>query len=85
MEKDIKVTFADVADVEEAKTELQEVIEFLETPEKFRRLGGKIPKGILGRSGNSTKRKNSESKMPLSDFSCLRFSVSSFLIGTFDY
>ena len=47
MEKDVKITFADVAGVEEAKTELQEVIEFLQTPEKFRRLGGKIPKGIL--------------------------------------
>ncbi|MEW6297374.1 MAG: ATP-dependent zinc metalloprotease FtsH [Thermodesulfobacteriota bacterium] len=47
MEKDVKVTFADVAGVEEAKAELQEVIEFLKTPEKFRRLGGKIPKGIL--------------------------------------
>jgi len=47
MEKDINVTFADVAGVEEAKAELQEVIEFLKTPEKFRRLGGKIPKGIL--------------------------------------
>lgn len=47
MEKDIKVTFADVAGVEEAKEELQEVIEFLKTPEKFTKLGGKIPKGIL--------------------------------------
>src|SRR5579884_2560092 len=47
MEKDVKVTFADVAGVEEAKEELKEVIEFLKTPEKFRRLGGKIPKGIL--------------------------------------
>jgi len=47
MEKDVKVTFADVAGVEEAKAELQEVIEFLKTPEKFRRLGGKIPKGVL--------------------------------------
>src|SRR5881409_2164211 len=47
VEKDVKVTFADVAGVEEAKAELQEVIEFLKTPEKFRRLGGKIPKGIL--------------------------------------
>jgi cell division protease FtsH len=47
MEKDVKITFADVAGVEEAKAELQEVIEFLKTPEKFRRLGGKIPKGIL--------------------------------------
>jgi cell division protease FtsH len=47
MEKEVKVSFDDVAGVEEAKTELQEVIEFLKTPEKFGRLGGKIPKGIL--------------------------------------
>ena len=47
MEKDVKVTFSDVAGVDEAKEELQEVIEFLKTPEKFRRLGGRIPKGIL--------------------------------------
>jgi cell division protease FtsH len=47
MEKEVKVTFKDVADVEEAKEELREVVEFLKTPEKFRRLGGKIPKGIL--------------------------------------
>ncbi len=47
MEKDIKVTFADVAGVDEAKEELKEVIEFLKTPEKFTKLGGKIPKGIL--------------------------------------
>src|SRR4026207_2032420 len=46
-EKDTKVTFADVAGVEEAKDELREVIDFLKTPEKFTRLGGKIPKGIL--------------------------------------
>ncbi len=47
MEKEVKVTFADAAGVDEAKAELQEVIEFLKTPEKFSRLGGKIPKGIL--------------------------------------
>jgi cell division protease FtsH len=47
MEKDVGVTFADVAGVDEAKEELQEVIEFLKVPEKFRRLGGHIPKGIL--------------------------------------
>jgi cell division protease FtsH len=47
MEKEVKVTFADVAGVDEAKEELREVIEFLKTPEKFRRLGGRIPKGIL--------------------------------------
>jgi cell division protease FtsH len=46
-EKDTKVTFVDVAGVEEAKEELGEVIDFLKTPEKFTRLGGKIPKGIL--------------------------------------
>ena len=47
VEQDIKVTFTDVAGVDEAKEELREVVEFLKTPEKFTRLGGKIPKGIL--------------------------------------
>ena len=42
-----KATFNDVAGVDEAKEELQEIIEFLKTPEKFRAIGGKIPKGIL--------------------------------------
>ncbi|MDE2222782.1 MAG: ATP-dependent zinc metalloprotease FtsH [Candidatus Omnitrophica bacterium] len=42
-----KVTFADVAGVDEAKEELQEVIDFLKDPKKFERLGGKIPKGVL--------------------------------------
>ena len=42
-----KVTFSDVAGVEEAKEELAEIIEFLKTPQKFRAIGGKIPKGIL--------------------------------------
>ncbi|MBY0371319.1 ATP-dependent zinc metalloprotease FtsH [bacterium] len=42
-----KVTFSDVAGVEEAKEELLEIIEFLKTPQKFRAIGGKIPKGIL--------------------------------------
>ncbi|HZY03516.1 MAG TPA: ATP-dependent zinc metalloprotease FtsH [Anaeromyxobacteraceae bacterium] len=47
VETDVKVTFQDVAGVDEAKEELQEVIEFLKTPERFRRLGGRIPKGVL--------------------------------------
>ena len=42
-----KVTFNDVAGIEEAKEEVEEVIEFLRDPRKFRRLGGKIPKGVL--------------------------------------
>ncbi|KAA0258181.1 ATP-dependent metallopeptidase FtsH/Yme1/Tma family protein [Deferribacter autotrophicus] len=42
-----RVTFNDVAGVEEAKEELQEIIEFLKDPHKFQRLGGKIPKGVL--------------------------------------
>ena len=47
VERDVGVTFADVAGVDEAKEELREVIEFLKTPEKFRRLGGSMPKGVL--------------------------------------
>ena len=47
MEKDINIRFDDVAGIDEAKEELQEVIEFLKTPQKFQRLGGKIPKGVL--------------------------------------
>jgi cell division protease FtsH len=42
-----KVTFRDVAGVEEAKEELQEIIDFLREPQKFQKLGGKIPKGVL--------------------------------------
>ena len=42
-----KVTFTDVAGVDEAKEELQEIIEFLREPQKFQKLGGRIPKGVL--------------------------------------
>ncbi|KZX65629.1 ATP-dependent metalloprotease [Alcanivorax sp. HI0033] len=46
-EDQIKTTFADVAGVEEAKEEVQELVEFLRDPAKFQRLGGKIPRGVL--------------------------------------
>ena len=46
-EDQVKVTFADVAGVEEAKEEVQEMVEFLRDPSKFQKLGGKIPKGVL--------------------------------------
>ncbi|MGI6684343.1 MAG: hypothetical protein ACOX47_02340 [Bacillota bacterium] len=42
-----KVTFADVAGVDEVKEELEEVVEFLKSPRKFSQLGAKIPKGVL--------------------------------------
>jgi cell division protease FtsH len=47
VEHQITARFEDVAGLDEAKEELREVIEFLRTPEKFRRLGGKVPKGVL--------------------------------------
>ena len=46
-EKTGKITFKDVAGIDESKNELQEVVEFLRDPSKFQRLGGKIPKGVL--------------------------------------
>lgn len=46
-EDQVKVTFADVAGVEEAKSEVSELVEFLRDPGKFQKLGGKIPRGVL--------------------------------------
>ena len=46
-QEDLKVSFDDVAGIDEAKEELQEVVEFLKTPHKFTNLGGRIPKGVL--------------------------------------
>ena len=47
VETDIKVTFDDVAGVDEAKAELQEIVDFLKNPEEYGRLGGRMPKGVL--------------------------------------
>lgn len=46
-QKDVDITFDDVAGIEECKEELQEIVEFLKNPSKFTRLGGRIPKGVL--------------------------------------
>ena len=45
--KSVKITFKDVAGIEEAKADVEEIIEFLKDPQKFSKLGGKIPKGVL--------------------------------------
>jgi len=46
-DKDVKITFEDVAGIDEAKEEVFEIIEFLKNPSKFQRLGGRIPKGVM--------------------------------------
>jgi cell division protease FtsH len=46
-ENKVKITFADVAGLDEAKEEVKEIVDFLKNPEKFTKLGGKIPKGVL--------------------------------------
>jgi cell division protease FtsH len=46
-QKDLKVTFQDVAGIDEAVAELREIVDFLKTPEKYQALGGRIPKGVL--------------------------------------
>ncbi|GMR03382.1 MAG: ATP-dependent zinc metalloprotease FtsH [Thermodesulfovibrionia bacterium] len=46
-EKAVKITFSDVAGIDEAKMDVQEIIDFLKDPSKFQKLGGKIPKGVL--------------------------------------
>jgi cell division protease FtsH len=47
VEKDIKITFADVAGIDEAKEELEEVVDFLKNADRYQKLGAKIPKGVL--------------------------------------
>ena len=53
-ESDTGITFKDVAGIDEAKAELQEVVDFLKSPEKYQRLGGRLPKGVLLVGGPGT-------------------------------
>ncbi|MDO9464942.1 MAG: ATP-dependent zinc metalloprotease FtsH [bacterium] len=70
-----KITFKDVAGIDEAKEELQEIIEFLKTPEKFQKLGGKLPKGVLlmGHPGTG---KTLLAKAVAGEAKCAFFSIS---------
>jgi cell division protease FtsH len=52
VETDIKITFDDVAGVDEAKAELQEIVDFLKNPQEYGRLGGRMPKGVLREFGS---------------------------------
>ncbi len=71
----IKIKFKDVAGVEEAKEDLQDVVDFLKNPEKFKRLGAKVPRGILltGAPGNG---KTMLAKAVAGEASCPFFSVN---------
>ena len=70
-----KITFKDVAGIDEAKEELQEIIEFLKTPKKFQKLGGKLPKGVLlmGHPGTG---KTLLAKAVAGEAKCAFFSIS---------
>jgi len=72
---EISVTFKDVAGVQEAKEDLKDIVEFLKTPEKYERLGAKIPRGVLlsGAPGNG---KTMLAKAVAGEASCPFFSIS---------
>nr|WP_320011183.1 ATP-dependent zinc metalloprotease FtsH [uncultured Desulfobulbus sp.] len=74
-----RVTFADVAGINEAKEELQEIVEFLKNPEKYSRLGGRIPKGVLLQGSPGT------GKTLLAKAIAGEASVSFFSIGGSDF
>ncbi|MFH2011327.1 MAG: ATP-dependent zinc metalloprotease FtsH [Pseudomonadota bacterium] len=78
-ENETKITFSDVAGIDEAKQELQEIVEFLKNPEKFQKLGARIPKGVLlvGQPGTGktllTKAVAGEAKVPFFSISGSEF------------
>ncbi len=77
--KSERITFADVAGITEAKEELQEIVEFLKNPEKYSRLGGRIPKGVLLQGAPGT------GKTLLAKAIAGEASVSFFSIGGSDF